>query len=165
MALEEYAGQCVSAIFEERSYNPEHSSEPSGLPVLPPYPSNTDWQALGPDLMTAALGFRVHVTRGHGEVGASWDNDDKWSAWATATTEATILGHEALSIAQRLRAKFKVPSDDNNADFDPHAFFVEELNKLEFRRTQMAAQKREMWFELQADGTSKPVPLEPKKPL
>jgi hypothetical protein len=145
MLLEEYAGHCVDTIVEEASYDPHRQSNLSGLAVLPPYPADIDWRALGRDLMTAALGFRVHVAAAHREVQASWENEDQFSAWATGAAEATGLGHEALTIAKRMRARFKLPPAEQTNGFDPFAYFVRELAKLRERQAKWAAQLKEKW--------------------
>jgi hypothetical protein len=148
LALEDYASECTDPIFELSNFDPRHGGapEPSGsLPALPPFSDKTDWRSLGVELSAAVLALRVHVATAHGSLANTHQYEGRTSAWGEASSSAIELGSEALGVAKRLRARFKLPPLEISTRFDIVAFYAENIVALQKQRADWTERQKNFW--------------------
>jgi hypothetical protein len=117
ITLESYARACAVLIGESELHDSSGGADGRDHDVvlaLPDYSAAVDWKALGINMTTRVMDFRVRV-----ESATAWipsPNDDEDDFAQRVREESASLGVTALTLANELRAKLRQQAVDDGSD-------------------------------------------------
>jgi hypothetical protein len=162
LMLEDYAGQCsdlYGGVHTAISSHGHAGSLRTHLPVLPDYPADIAWHALGTKLTEKVLTLRV----ARADVGAEINNEAEHHSGAAddladyVGDKAIDLGLKAVAVAEHLRKKRKLSPAYPEGRWNLKNYLVEKAAEIAAQRARyearQAASHAEMMASIEDAGT------------
>jgi hypothetical protein len=155
LLLEDYAGQC-SEIYSEVQAAISTSGHAgvyrTGLPLVPDYPADIAWHALGTKLTEKVLTFRVARADVGAEINDAAENhagppDDLSDFVADKAIE---IGLKAVAVAEHLRKKRKLSPAYPEGRWDLKNYLVEKAAEIAEQKARYEARQAAMGEEMMA---------------
>jgi hypothetical protein len=145
IALENYAAECADVAGDNMSFRSSKGGfgvQHSNIPVAPIYPDGVDWEALGVDLTTEALDFRLRVGEARGSISFFAGFADEQGI--DETTDAAIeLGLQAHKLADAIRKKRGIKMRQHwREDHNTPKWLAEQWVAVQERREAFSARLR-----------------------
>ncbi|UAL10157.1 hypothetical protein [Caulobacter segnis] len=142
LLLEEFAGDCASLYGDHDTYRSSRGGAGASarrLPELKEYPSDIAWQALGTDLTTKVLHFRVVRADAGAMISADAEFADQWDHPNLIAETALKIGLKALAVAHDLRRARKLAPAHVSLDRTTEAYLTSALARIAERSARLAA--------------------------
>jgi len=155
LMLEDYAGQCSDVYGDVRTAISSHGhagQHHSHLPVLPDYPTDIAWHALGTKLTEKVLTFRVVRADAGAEINNEWDvNPGPPEDLSDFVGDKAIeVGLKAIAVAELLRKKRKLSPTYPQGRWNLKNYLVEKAAEITAQRARYEAQQAESHAEMMA---------------
>jgi hypothetical protein len=111
LALEHFAMDCARAISDYADWDASQGSVGSPLPKLPELAlgEEVDWKTLHTALVEQILSLPNQVKHANGSIDFMWQVTSPDDDVTEGPEQAGLLGYQAVTLAKRLRGRYKLP--------------------------------------------------------